>query len=115
MQHTQLSPTTPASLKSSLDGLWVVLVAAEGDSNVDAGIPVMARSGDDQTYLLGFKNMHGARTFVQKSGVEHAEPRMVVKGNRGDLLRIARENGVAGVLVDYDPDTQQYSAAEALY
>ena len=116
MQQTQLSPaSTSSSLKSGLDGLWVVLVGAEGDCDVDHGVPVMAKAGDDQTFLLGFKNMHGARKFVQQSGVEHAEPRMVVKGNRGDLLRIAQENGVAGVLVDYDPDTQQYSTAETLY
>lgn len=101
-------------LKSSLEGLWVVLVGETGEADAEERIPVMARAGDDQTFLLGFKNMHGARSFVQKSGVEDAEPRMVVKGNRGDLLRIARENGADGVLVDYDPDTQQYSAAEAL-
>lgn len=110
MQH--LEEPTP---KSNLDGLWVVLVGAEGEADAEEQIPVLARSGDDQTYLLGFKNMHGARKFVEVSGVDRAQPRMVVKGNRGDLLRIARENNVAGVLVDYDPTTQQYSAAEALY
>ena len=99
--------------KSSLDGLWVVLAGTEAN-DID-GLPVMARAGDDQCYLLGFKNMHGARQFAQVAGVEDAQPRMVVKSNRGDLIRVAQEHGAAGLLVDYDPQTQEYAAADRLY
>ena len=108
MQQTENLPG-----KSSLDGLWVVLGAqAKAD---ESRLPIMARAGDDQCYLLGFKNVAGARQFVQAAGVEDAEPRMVVKGNRGDLIRVAQEHGAAGLLVDYDVNTQQYAAADRLY
>jgi len=52
---------------------------------------------------------------LKDSAIEDAEPRMVVRGNKGELLSIARANGVVGVLVDYDPATQQYSGASELY
>ncbi len=96
--------------RSSLDGLWVLLVPSE-----DQPIPMMAKAGNDQTYLLGFKNMTNARKFLADSSIEDAEPRMIVKGNKSEFLSIARENGVVGVLVDYDPATQQYSSATELY
>lgn len=107
--QTKEQPAT----NSKLDGLWIVLVG-EAELQVEDRIPVMARAGDDQTYLLGFKNVQNARDFVAKAGVEDAEPRMVVKGNRNHLLKIARDNQVAGVLVDYDPSTQAYAAASPL-
>jgi hypothetical protein len=47
-------------------------------------------------------------------GLDDAEPRMVVKGNRDDIVRIARSAGVVGTLLDYDPSTQKYAAATAL-
>ena len=40
---------------SSLDGLWVLLVS--DDRQPGQQIPMMARAGNDQTYLLGFKNV----------------------------------------------------------
>ena len=76
---------------------------------------MMARAGNDDTYLLGFKNAHNARKFLKDSSIEDAEPRMVVKGNKVEFLDIARANGAVGVLVDYDPATQQYSGASELY
>jgi len=107
MQHVPAQPT-----KTTLDGLWVLL--AKSDETDSERLPVMARSGDDETYLLGFKDVHGARSFSEQAGVENAQPQMVVRGNRGELLRVAKESGASGILVDYDPKTQQYSAAEAL-
>ncbi|HEX5057888.1 MAG TPA: hypothetical protein VFV99_00955 [Kofleriaceae bacterium] len=77
-------------------------------------VPVMARAGNEQTYLLVFKNVVKARQFVSSSSLEGAEPRMVVKGNRDDIMRIARSAGVVGTLLDYDPSTQQYAEAQAL-
>jgi hypothetical protein len=103
--------------KSALVGLWVLLVDNEGqlpDAGADR-VPMMARAGNDQTYLLGFKNMTNARSFMRKSQLETAEPRMVVKGNKSHFLQIARNAGVVGILVDYDPTTQQYAAATELY
>jgi hypothetical protein len=101
----------------TLDGLWVLLVSNDGElATQDAAgrVPVMARAGNDQTYLLVFKNVVKARQFVSSSNLEGAEPRMVVRGNRDDILRIARSAGVVGTLLDYDPSTQQYAAAQAL-
>ena len=106
------------AVKSSLDGLWVLLVTNQGQLAVaddDARIPVMARTGNDETYVLGFKNMSKARQFMAKSELADAEPRMVVQANKSEYLRIAHKAGVAGVLVDYDPTTQQYGAASELY
>lgn len=103
---------------AKLVGLWVVLVNNEGQlTSVDpnARVPMMARAGNDQTFLLGFKNMNNARKFLQSSAIEApAEPRMVVKGNHTELLRIARDAGVVGILVDYDPVTQKYATATEL-
>ena len=100
-----------------LDGLWVLLVANEGQlptADADGRVPMMAKSGDDAAYLLGFKNVAKARQFVAASALDGAEPRMVVRGNRDDIVRIAKSAGVVGTLVDYDPTTQQYAASGAL-
>lgn len=102
---------------SSLDGLWVVLVN-QGDQQMadfEGRVPMMARAGDDQTYLLGFKNVLNARKFLATSSIDGAEPRMVVRSNKEQFLSVARANGVVGILVDYDPSTQQYAAAAELY
>jgi hypothetical protein len=102
--------------KSILDGLWVVLVDGETvGATLEGRVPMMARAGNDQTYLLGFKNMLKARKFLSDSAIENAEPRLVVRGNRGNLLSIARESGVAGVLVDYDARTHEFAAAAQLF
>ena len=106
MLQTSSSPT--------LDGLWVLLVSNEGELTVQdaAGrVPVMARAGNEQTYLLVFKNVVKARQFVSTSNLEGAEPRMVVRGNREDIIRIARS---VGVVLDYDPSTQKYAETHAL-
>jgi len=113
MMKQQSSHTTPATLS----GLWVLLVNNDGElsaQDADGRVPVMARTGNDQKYLLVFKNMAKARQFVATSELDGAEPRMVVRGNHDDILRIARSAGVIGTLVDYDPTTQQYAAAGAL-
>ena len=47
--------------RSALEGLWVLLVDNE---------PMMARAGDDQTYVLGFKNVVKARQFIGASSLE---------------------------------------------
>ena len=107
-----------ATAKSALEGLWVLLVQNEGQLNTadpEGRVPMMARAGDAQTYLLGFKNMPAARKFLKSSSIEGAEPRMVVKGNKSEVLRIAHAAGVAGILVDYDPLTQEYATASELF
>lgn len=111
---TQPPPVGPGSV---LEGLWVLLVANEGQlptADADGRVPMMAKAGDDAAYLLGFKNVAKARQFLTATEVEGAEPRMVVRGNREEMYRIAKSAGAAGVLVDYDPATQQYAAASAL-
>jgi hypothetical protein len=101
----------------TLDGLWVLLVSNEGElmaQDAAGRVPVMARAGNEQTYLLVFKNVVKARQFVSTSNLEGAEPRMVVRGNRDDIIRIARSAGVVGTLLDYDPTTQRYAETQAL-
>lgn len=99
-----------------LSGLWVLLVNNEGELKAqdnDGRVPMMARAGNDQTYLLVFKNVVKARQFVATTELA-AEPRMIVKGNRDDIVRIAKSAGVVGTLLDYDPATQQYASTGAL-
>ena len=101
----------------AIGGLWVLLVQNDGElatQDNDGRVPVMCRAGNDQTYLLVFKNVAKARQFVAASALDGAEPRMIVRGNRDDIVRIAKSAGVVGTLVDYDPSTQQYAAAGAL-
>lgn len=104
--------------RSSLDGLWVLLVDNEGQLNAadeNGRVPMLAEAGNQEKYLLGFKNAAKARKFLDDSSIETAEPRLVVKANKLEYLRIAQAAGVSGVLVDYDPRTQQYGAATELY
>jgi hypothetical protein len=104
------------SHKSSLDGLWLVLVeGTAAGPTVEGRVPMMAKASDDQHYLLGFKNMLKARKFLTESSIDNAEPRLVVRGNRGDFLNIARASGAAGVLVDYDVETQQFATAAEIF
>ena len=106
--------TTPPS---TLDGLWVLLVSNDGELQAQAHaarVPVMARAGNDQTYLLVFKNVAKARRFVTVQSLDGAEPRMVVRGNRDEIIGIARSAGVVGTMLDYDPSTQQYASTTAL-
>jgi hypothetical protein len=100
-----------------LEGLWVLLVQNEGNlpaTDADGRVPVLALAGNDKTYLLAFKNAAKARQFVIASELEGAEPRMVVKGSKDELLRIVRTAGVAGLLVDFDATTKQYTLAADL-
>jgi hypothetical protein len=100
-------------IPNSIEGLWILLVANEGElpvSDADGRVPMMARAGDDQTYLLAFKNVAKAREFMKACEVT-ADARMVVRGNKAEYLRIAQSVRVAGVLIDYDVVTQAYTAA----
>lgn len=110
MTHTR-TDTTP------LTNLWVLLVQNDGElttQDADGRVPMLARTGNDQKYLLVFKNVAKARQFLSSQDVNGAEPRMVVRANQADILRIARSAGVVGTLLDYDPTTQKYASAAAL-
>jgi hypothetical protein len=53
-----------------IGGLWVLLVQNDGElatQDNDGRVPVMCRAGNDQTYLLVFKNVAKARQFVAAS------------------------------------------------
>jgi hypothetical protein len=105
------------STPPALSGLWVLLVNNDGELKAqdnDGRVPVMARAGNDQTYLLVFKNVVKARQFLAAQDLDGAEPRMVVRGNRDDIVRIAKSAGVVGTLVDYDPTTQKFASTGAL-
>ena len=100
-----------------LTNLWVLLVHNDGElttQDANGRVPMMARAGNDQTYLLVFKNVVKARQFLSAQSVDGAEPRMVVRANHDDIVRIARSAGVVGTLLDYDPTTQKYASTGAL-
>jgi hypothetical protein len=100
-------------IPNSIEGLWVLLVPNEGElptTDAEGRVPMMARAGDEQTYLLAFKNVAKARQFLAACDMS-ADARMVVRGNKAEYLRIAESAKVAGVLIDYDPATQGYMAA----
>ena len=106
-------PSAATMIPTTIEGLWILLVPNEGElptSDPDGRVPMMARAGDDQTYLLAFKNVAKARQFLNACDMT-ADARMVVRGNKADILRIAAAVQVAGVLIDYDPATQAYAAA----
>jgi hypothetical protein len=112
MLGTDTMATTPG-----LSGLWVLLVNNDGELKAqdnDGRVPILARAGNDQTYLLVFKNVVTARQFVATQELDGAEPRMVVRGNRDDIVRIAKSAGVVGTMLDYDPSTQKYVSTGAL-
>jgi hypothetical protein len=113
MQMATATDTTAPGLS----GLWVLLVNNDGELQTqdnDGRVPIMARAGNDQTYLLVFKNVVKARQFVATQELDGAEPRMVVRGNRDDIVRIAKSAGVIGTMLDYDPTTQKYASTGAL-
>ena len=108
---------TMTDSQAPLSGLWVLLIQNEGElatQDADGRVPVLARAGNDQTYLLVFKNVAKARQFVTVQSLDGAEPRMVVRGNRDDIVRIAKSAGVVGTMLDYDPTTQKYASTAAL-
>jgi len=108
-----LQTRTPSAAPTNLDGLWVILVQNDGElkaQDADGRVPVMARAGNDQNYLLVFKNVAKARQFANQSALDGAEPRMVVRGNHGDIVRIAHSAGAKETLLDYDMSTQKYAA-----
>ena len=112
----------PAAMPTTtpLANLWVLLVQNDGElttQDADGRVPMMARAGNDQTYLLVFKNVVKARQFLSVLSAQNlggAEPRMVVRANHDDIVRIAKSAGVVGTLLDYDPTTQKYASAGAL-
>lgn len=94
---------------SSIENLWVLLVP-EGSGK----IPMLARAGDG-LYLLAFRTGFTARKFMTDSGVQGAEPRMVVGQIVPQILASVDGKGVAGVLVDYDFTTNAYREAGLLF
>jgi len=114
---TQMMQTRTATGTTALTNLWVLLVQNDGElttQDADGRVPMMARAGNDQKYLLVFKNVAKARQFLSTQDVDGAEPRMVVRANHDDIMRIAKSAGVVGTLLDYDPTTQKYASASAL-
>ncbi|HEY4242476.1 MAG TPA: hypothetical protein VGM88_21810 [Kofleriaceae bacterium] len=112
-----LQTRTPPAAPANLDGLWVLLVQNDGEltaQDAEGRVPVMARAGNDQNYLLVFKNVAKARQFVNQASLDGAEPRMVVRGNHGEIVRIAHSAGAKETLIDYDASTQKYTATGAV-
>ena len=114
---TQPPPASNTPATVAFEGLWVLLADNNGelpDQDADGRVPLFAKTGENMTLLLGFKNVAKARQFMVASGVENAEARMVVAGNKQDLIRIARAAEAAGVLVDFDATTKHYLTTTSL-
>jgi hypothetical protein len=112
-----MTQTRMATDTTPLTNLWVLLVQNDGElttQDADGRVPMIARAGNDQKYLLVFKNVVKARQFLTTQDFGGAEPRMVVRANHDDIVRIAKSAGVVGTLLDYDPTTQKYASAGAL-
>ena len=115
--RTLMTQTRTTMDTTPLTNLWVLLVQNDGElttQDADGRVPMMARAGNDQKYLLVFKNVVKARQFLTTQDFGGAEPRMVVRANHDDIVRIARSAGVVGTLLDYDPTTQKYASSGAL-
>ena len=65
-------------------------------------------------FLLAFKHVAKARQFITEAKLEGADARMVVRGNKDEVLRIARAATCVGTLLDYEATSQKYVTAFAL-
>jgi hypothetical protein len=114
---TRAQTNTAAPMPKSLDGLWVLLAANDGQlqaEDADGKVPVLAQAGDQYYYLLAFRNAAKARTFQTTQGLEDVTPRMVVGAYKEELIRVARAVGAIGMLVDYEPGGDAPVAAAPL-
>jgi hypothetical protein len=93
----------------SLSGLWLILVDEDG-----AKTPMLARAGNG-LYLLAFRTGFNARKFVTDRQLGDAEPRMVVAGSVAEVVAVLDNRQVAGVLIDYDAQTNTYKEAGLVY
>jgi hypothetical protein len=95
--------------ESGIEGLWYIQATAEDNRSRH---PLLARVGED-TYMLAFSNAPKARNFIQQMHVTQAEVGMIVRGNVEEVRNTLRNFGAAGVIIDYDPETQAFAAARA--
>ena len=101
MQGTRSTGTTnPPPFRSaetsSIEGLWVLLVQNDGDlpdQDGDGRVPVIAQTGNNQMFLLAFKNVAKARQFIGEAKLDGADARMVVRGNNAVASDAARGAG----------------------
>lgn len=97
---------------SSIEGLWVILVA---DPDEQARkVPLLARTKSG-LYLLAWKTGLGARKFLADTRLGGAEERLVVRANLDEVTRFVNGRGVAGVIVDYDAEHNTYRDAGLVY
>ncbi len=101
----------PSVKGSSIENLWVILVPDDGTGRKT---PMLARAGDG-LYLLAFRTGFTARKFMTDSGVQGAEPRMVVGAVKPEILASVSGKDITGVLVDYDFSTHTYREAGLMY
>jgi len=94
---------------SSLEGLWVILVAENGNK-----VPLMAKAGNG-TYLLAFRTGFTARKLMVDRVVSDGEPRLILKHNIAELIGQSLVQSLAGVLIDYDAQTNKYREAGLMY
>lgn len=104
---------TTSPTPSSIDGLWVLLTANDGELSVqdaEGRVPVLARASNDKTYLLVFKNVVRAKAFIVAQSLELTEPRMIVRGNKDEIIRIAKAGTCAGALLDFEASTGAFAS-----
>ena len=126
----QLPDIDPVETQEWLDSLDAV-VDVHGKSRARFLLSqLLARANASQVSFPATVSTPYVNTIPRESepffpGDEHIERRirryvrwnaamMVVKANKDGLLKVAAENEAAGVLVDYDPTTQEYEEAHAL-
>ena len=101
----------PSVKGSSIENLWVILVSEAG---LASKTPMLARAGDG-LYLLAFRTGFTARKFMTDSGLQGAEPRMVVGPVLPQIMASVAGKEITGVLVDYDFSTHTYREAGLMY
>ena len=105
--------TTSSPIPTTIDGLWVLLTANDGvlpDQDSEGRVPVLAQASNGKHYLLVYKSVVKAKQCIAEQQLDDAEPRMIVRGNKDEVIRVASSGKVAGALLDFEPATGGYAA-----
>ena len=99
-------PTQATDADFAGDYTWIASPAAE---------KALAKAIDEAVKPMNFLIRGIARGRLTDTSAPYKTINMVVKGNKSEYIRLAHQVGVSVVLVDYDPNTQQYGSASEIY